>query len=267
VSAIPDEETVTGIDPLEKYPGISPNQIEELDRCLAKFIQRATKIDVTWRKTRENSKSRCATYIQECSDGTSRVMTRGLCRSSFDLFKKLFEENQPYNNSTYEQSVSSEILKSYGPDMCIKSRTVATPGGLGLYYNRENVFYEWRLERGSTYFVLWSSLEVDDETGLGVLDPNSPNVRSIVNPGTGWCFTKQGDDIQYIIMHHINPGGWVPTGTVLENMQDYCEETWTEFCEEVQQKHMSTQVATSMGTSNAAGEMSNMFGSILARHR
>jgi len=266
VSAIPDEETVTGIDPLEKYPGISPNQIEELDRCLAKFIQRATKIDVTWRKSRENTKSRCATYIQECSDGTSRVMTRGLCKSSFELFKKLFDENQPQNAAAYSQSVSAQILKEYGPEMCIKNRTISAPGVFGLHYYRENIFYEWKLQRGETYFVLWSSLEVDDETGLGVLDPDSTSARSIVNPGTGWAFTRQGDDIQYIIMQHINPGGWVPRTTVLENMQDYCEETWTEFCEEVQQKHAATQVQTQMGKSDAAGAMSSLVGSILSKH-
>ena len=58
----------------------------------------------------------------------------------------------------------------------------------------------------------------------------------------------------------------MPRTTVLENMQDYCEETWTEFCEEVQQKHAATQVQTQMGKSDAAGAMSSLVGSILSKH-
>merc|ERR1719285_1618918 len=40
--------------------------------------------------------------------------------------------------------------------------------------------------------------------------------------------------------------------------------TWTEFCEEVQQKHAATQVQTQMGKSDAAGAMSSLVGSILS---
>jgi len=264
VSAIPEEDTVSGIDPNQAYPGITPNQIDELDRCLAKFIQRASKFDVTWRKTRDNKQFRCTTYIQDCSDGTSRVMTRGLCRASFELFKEIFEASQPQEYALY--SKSTEILQTYGEDMCIKRRFDSYPGGFGFYSDRENIFYEWKLQRDDTYFVLWSSLEVDDETGHGKLDPSSSHVRSITNPGTGWAFSKQGDEVQYIIMRHINPGGWLSRSSVLETMQEYCEETWTSFCDEVQQKHMSTQISSATGTNEATAVVTDIVGDIFAKY-
>jgi hypothetical protein len=50
VSALPEANPIIPIDPMMEFEGISDQQIDTLDQCLGKLIQRAGKIDVTWRE-------------------------------------------------------------------------------------------------------------------------------------------------------------------------------------------------------------------------
>lgn len=262
VSAIPQEETVTGMNITQLFPGITNSQTDELDLSVRKFLHRAKKVDVTWRKVAEDRKCNCATYLQDASDGTVRVMVRGLVPASFQTVKTALKEEQPCYKVGREGSTTVETLKSYGENMSIvkvtRHFTMITP--------RETVCYDWRFELDNTYFCLFTSLDLDDETNFGRPEPNSSFVRSIVNPGTGWAMTKQGTQTQLIICSHINPGGWLPASMITDAHRKELERSWTTFSKSAQSKHISALVESQMGKTDAQAKMSELAGSILAKY-
>jgi len=263
VSAIPDEETVTGINTTQLFPGISQFQTDELDHSVRKFLHRASKVDVTWRRVSDNKQFNCATYLQDASDGTCRVMVRGLCPASYETVKLAFNEEKPVYKHPYRtEHPTVEILKSYGENMSIRR----IKRNMTMIAARDSVVYDWRFEMDNTFFVLCTSLDQDDETGYGRLDPNSKYVRSIVNPGTGWAFTKQGNQTQFIICSHLNPGGWLPASMITTYYRKELEKLWTNFSHTAQSKHFSALVESQMGKADAQAVMSEMAGSILAKY-
>jgi hypothetical protein len=54
ISALPDTNPEIPIDPKEEFVQISDVQIDTLDHSIGKLMQRAGKIDVTWRRVTED---------------------------------------------------------------------------------------------------------------------------------------------------------------------------------------------------------------------
>lgn len=259
VSAIPDEDTVTGINTATLFPGITQSQTDELDLSVRKFLHRASRLDVTWRKVNEDKQFNCATYLQDATDGTCRIMVRGLCSASYETIVRTFKEEDPTYNFPKTQV---ETVKKYGENMSIRK----IKRNFTMLASRETILYDWRFQLENTYFCLFTSLDQDDETGLGRPDPNASNVRSICNPGSGWAFTKQGNQTQFIICSHLNPGGWLPASIITSELRKEVEKQWTTFSRLAQSNHVSQLVSSQMGKANAQEAMSNLAGSILSKY-
>jgi len=214
VSALPEANPMIPIDPMMEFEGISDNQIDTLDQCLGKLIQRAGTIDVTWREIAREGIARV--YEQEVDDGTSRFQFSLLLETDYDkLVKYLCDDN--YHWAIDKNDVDIEIIKEYSPDFKVVKKKMP---GTFLTSAREDIFYMWNVKSFNVTYRVYSSLTEWDETGFQ--DNLTPGVvQSFYQPGSGFVITEIGENRSKIdFLVHRDVGGWAPKYIVQESMKN-----------------------------------------------
>jgi len=205
VSSVPNEDTILPIKPNEIYPGITEDQIDLLDHCLKKVMQRAGKIGVTWKLQQAEPMYNIQLYYQEVDDGTCRFQARTeypfslthvaevMCSPQYNLFG----------------AGETEVLESFKEFLIMRSITPLSRNS--MVSKREIVYYSWNVELYDVIYRVFTSVEPDDVCGYGRIDSDSGFIRALIHPGTGFILKSLGNDrTECIVLWHFEPNGWLP---------------------------------------------------------
>jgi len=211
VSAIPNEGLLP-INPNSLFPGISEDQVDILDYSLKKFMQRAGKVDVTWKLEYDDNKYACKVYSQTVGDGTKRYQLICQANIKFEKFREAMKEEHTQLKFQEEDLIQPEVLRAWGDNMKVVRKLKSGGPFTDMFFSpREVIYYLWNVEMNGCVYRLMTSLEDEDETGLGKIDSESRYIRAFCQAGCGISYHKiDADRTQIVLIHQSDLGGWLP---------------------------------------------------------
>jgi len=217
VSAVPNSDTALPIEPLELFPGISEDQIDILDFCLRKYLHRFGKLDATWNEVQRDLDCDIKAYTQNVGNNDKRIMVRAIIDAPKYIVARVLGERTAGLDIADQDAYELEVLKEYGNCMKIIRRITIPEKNRSLTASREAIAYDWKFSCDGTSYNLRVSLEADDPTDLGKLEPDSPYIRQTVHPGSGFTYTSKSKyQTELVMMLHMDPGGWLPIGPLIK---------------------------------------------------
>jgi len=221
VSALPDYSPTLPFDPEKAFPGIEDRHIDLLDHCVGKLIQRAGKVDVTWKICEEYPEHNVKIFKQEVDDGTARYQVKfSLPLGVKDTSKMLLK---PATSSLHLASrrLKIELAHRWGENFyCLKQSIAAGKGVFQTSFHsknqtvgppREATIYWWHLHLQDAIYSTFVSMEPDDPLGYATIDEKSEYIRMTYNPGCGYVLKpgpENSTEISYLV--HFKMGGFFP---------------------------------------------------------
>jgi len=219
VSAVPNDDTLLPIEPMNLFPGITEEQIDILDFCLRKYLHRFGKLDATWNEVASDTDYDIKAYTQNVDTSVKRIMVRAKINAPHYILARLLAKRTAGFDHENEGAYKLDVLQEYGRNMKIIRRVTNPEYYKSITASREVIAYDWRFYYDGTSYSLRCSLEEEDPTGFGKLDSDSPHVRATFHPGTGFTYTQIGKyETELAMMLHMDPGGWLPTGPLIKQM-------------------------------------------------